>query len=93
LQGEEAEEVTSAARQEDDVLFYLTNTAEVAEVFNIPRDKTRPTLVLLKQEPEKVSWFGELLKAFSGATLDIALIGQHAPFASRVGPESCGRKS
>ncbi|CAM6108053.1 unnamed protein product [Calypogeia fissa] len=57
LEGPEVEEFTSAARQEDDVQFYVTNSAEVAKVFDIPSDIKRPAVVLLKKLAEMVSWF------------------------------------
>ncbi|CAM6112232.1 unnamed protein product [Calypogeia fissa] len=57
LEGPEVEEFTSAAKQEDDVQFYVTNSAEVAKVLNIPSDIKRPAVVLLKKQAEKVSWF------------------------------------
>eukprot|EP00249_Psilotum_nudum_P006666 c19966_g2_i1 orf=88-1899(+) len=57
FEGPEAEEYTSAARQEDDVLFYQTKNEDVAEVFNIKKGTKAPALVLLKNLPEKVSHY------------------------------------
>lgn len=57
LEGPEVEEFASAARQEDDVLFYHTISGDVAEVFNIKRGTKAPAVVLLKNETEKVVYF------------------------------------
>ncbi|MCO5586322.1 hypothetical protein L7F22_040261 [Adiantum nelumboides] len=54
LEGNEVEEFISAARQEDDVLFYYTRDKEVAELLHIKQGSSTPTLVLVKSEAEKV---------------------------------------
>lgn len=54
LEGKEVEEFSSAARQEDDVLFYYTKDKEVAELLDIKQGSSLPALVLLKSAPEKV---------------------------------------
>ncbi|KAI5059121.1 hypothetical protein GOP47_0025440 [Adiantum capillus-veneris] len=54
LEGNEVEEFISAARQEDDVLFYYTKDTEVAELLHIKPGSSTPSLVLLKSAAEKV---------------------------------------
>lgn len=54
LEGSEVEEFASAARQEDDILFYHTKSGEIAEIFNIKKGAKAPALVLLKNTTEKV---------------------------------------
>ncbi|XP_024544402.1 protein disulfide isomerase-like 1-4 [Selaginella moellendorffii] len=56
LEGAEAEEFAAAARQDDNVLFYQTTKAEVAERFELKRKKS-PAVVLLKKEHETTSHF------------------------------------
>lgn len=54
FEGTEVEEYASAARQEDDVLFYQTKSKEVADLFHIKQSTKAPALVLLKSAAEKV---------------------------------------
>jgi hypothetical protein len=56
-QGRHAEEFTAVASEEDGVLFYMTNDDTIALVFGL--EKKTPSVVLLKQEDEKVSTFGK----------------------------------
>lgn len=46
------DELTSAARQEDGVEFYMTSDEDVAAVFGLEKE-TKPALVLLKNVPDK----------------------------------------
>ncbi|BBN10896.1 protein disulfide-isomerase A1 [Marchantia polymorpha subsp. ruderalis] len=57
LKGADAQTYSAVARQDDDVVFYQTDNKEVAEAFTFSKEAKRPSLVLLKQEAEKVSWF------------------------------------
>ncbi|KAH7427971.1 hypothetical protein KP509_10G069400 [Ceratopteris richardii] len=58
FEGKEIDEFTSAARQEDNVLFYYTKNKEVAELFHIKQDSKVPFAVLLKSAAEKVVSYG-----------------------------------
>ncbi|KAJ7560076.1 hypothetical protein O6H91_04G112500 [Diphasiastrum complanatum] len=57
LEGAEAEEFTSAARQDDHVLFYQTNDLKVAQLLPFKKELIAPALVLLKKQSERVSHF------------------------------------
>lgn len=46
------DEMTSVARQEEGVTFYLTSDENVAAVFGLDKE-TKPALVLLKNVPDK----------------------------------------
>lgn len=59
LQGADSQELSSASKLEDDVNFYQTVNSDVAKLFNIDPKSKRPSLVLLKNETEKISHFGE----------------------------------
>jgi len=52
LQGVEADEITSVARQEEDVTFYMTSDVNVAAMFGLDKE-SKPALVLLKNVPDK----------------------------------------
>ncbi|KAJ7560077.1 hypothetical protein O6H91_04G112500 [Diphasiastrum complanatum] len=56
-EGAEAEEFTSAARQDDHVLFYQTNDLKVAQLLPFKKELIAPALVLLKKQSERVSHF------------------------------------
>lgn len=65
LEGTEVEEFATAARQEDDVIFYQTKSREVAEIFHIKQDTKAPALVLIKSATEKVVHYdGKFERAF-----------------------------
>ncbi|XAR52369.1 Protein disulfide-isomerase [Bertholletia excelsa] len=64
LVGPHSEELAAASRLEDDVNFYQTSTPEVAKLFHIDPEAKHPSLVLLKKEAEKISYFdGQFTKA------------------------------
>ncbi|XP_057954984.1 protein disulfide isomerase-like 1-4 [Malania oleifera] len=64
LVGQESEELAAASRLEDDVNFYQTVNADVAKLFHIDSEVNRPSLVLLKKEIEKLSYFdGKFVKS------------------------------
>lgn len=52
LEGAEADELTSVARQEEGVEFYMTSDEDVAALFGLEKE-TKPALVLLKNVPDK----------------------------------------
>ncbi|XP_024382727.1 protein disulfide isomerase-like 1-4 [Physcomitrium patens] len=52
LEGADVEELTSAARQEENVKFYMTNDADVAAMLGLGTE-SKPALVLLKNVPDK----------------------------------------
>lgn len=52
LQGIEVDEMTSVARQEDGVEFYMTSDENVAAMFGLDKE-AKPALVLLKNVPDK----------------------------------------
>ncbi|KAL7612115.1 protein disulfide isomerase-like 1-4 [Lactuca sativa] len=58
LVGPDSEELAAASKQEDEVSFYQTSSADVAKLFHIDPKGKRPALVLVKKEDEKVSHFG-----------------------------------
>jgi hypothetical protein len=58
LQGPEADDLTSVARQEEGVEFYMTSDEDVAALFGLEKE-TRPALVLLKNVPDKRLVFSE----------------------------------
>jgi len=60
LQGTESEQLAAASRDEDDVNFYQTVEPNVAKLFHIDPQDRRPVLALLKDDAEKISYFGEL---------------------------------
>lgn len=52
LEGVEVDQITSVARQEEDVTFYITSDENVAALFGLVNE-TKPVLVLIKNVPEK----------------------------------------
>lgn len=52
------EELTSAARQEENVKFYMTNDADVAAMLGLGTE-SKPALVLLKNVPDKRLVYGD----------------------------------
>lgn len=65
IQGAESDELAAASKIEDGVNFYQTVVPNVAKLFHIDPNVTRPALVLLKKEDEKLNHFG----LFSCSTL------------------------
>ncbi|CAL1404288.1 unnamed protein product [Linum trigynum] len=57
LVGPESEELAAASRLEDDVNFYQTVNPDVAKLFHLDAKAKRPTLVMIKKEDEKLSYF------------------------------------
>ncbi|KAG1353917.1 Protein disulfide-isomerase [Cocos nucifera] len=57
LTGADGQELAGASKLEDDVNFYQTVSPEVAKLFHINPEAKRPSLVLLKKEAEKLSYF------------------------------------
>ncbi|CAI0453041.1 unnamed protein product [Linum tenue] len=57
LVGPESEELAAASRLEDDVNFYQTVNPDVAKLFHLDVKATRPTLIMIKKEDEKLSYF------------------------------------
>ncbi|KAL4284293.1 hypothetical protein GQ457_16G011360 [Hibiscus cannabinus] len=63
LVGPESEELAAASRLQDDVSFYQTVNPDVAKLFHLDPQAKRPTLVLIKNEAEKISYFdGQFVK-------------------------------
>ncbi|CAN1346441.1 Protein disulfide isomerase-like 1-4 [Linum perenne] len=58
LVGPESQELAAASRLEDDVDFYQTVNPDVAKLFHLDPEAKRPTLVMIKKEDEKLSYFG-----------------------------------
>lgn len=61
FQGAASEELSAAAKLEDDVNFYQTNNPDVAKIFQIDPQVKRPALVLIKKEAEKINHFSQYL--------------------------------
>lgn len=57
LEGPDNRELAAASRLEDEVNFYQTENADVAQLFHIDPKVKRPALVMLKKEAEKLSYF------------------------------------
>ncbi|XVE68913.1 hypothetical protein DITRI_Ditri09bG0107800 [Diplodiscus trichospermus] len=55
--GPASEEIVAASRLQDDVKFYQTSNPDVAKLFQIEALDKHPSLVLLKKEDEKLSYF------------------------------------
>ncbi|KAK8596452.1 hypothetical protein V6N13_001076 [Hibiscus sabdariffa] len=63
LVGPESEELAAASCLQDDVSFYQTVNPDVAKLFHLDPQAKRPTLVLIKNEAEKISYFdGQFVK-------------------------------
>lgn len=64
LVGADSLELSAASKLEDDVSFYQTVSPAVAELFHIDPKAKRPSLVLLKKEAEKLTYFdGQFTKS------------------------------
>ncbi|THU54848.1 hypothetical protein C4D60_Mb11t00380 [Musa balbisiana] len=57
LVGDESQELSAASKLEDGVNFYQTVNPDVAKLFHIDPSAKRPSVVLLKKEAEKISYF------------------------------------
>ncbi|GAV66397.1 Thioredoxin domain-containing protein/Thioredoxin_6 domain-containing protein [Cephalotus follicularis] len=57
LVGPESEELSAASRLEDDVKFYQTVNRDVAKLFHLDPEVKRPSVVMLKEEADKISYF------------------------------------
>ncbi|XP_008791533.1 protein disulfide isomerase-like 1-4 [Phoenix dactylifera] len=57
LVGADSQELAAASKLEDDANFYQTVSPDVAKLFHINPEAKRPSLVLLKKEAEKLSYF------------------------------------
>ncbi|THU43877.1 hypothetical protein C4D60_Mb02t01450 [Musa balbisiana] len=64
LVGAESLELSAASKLEDNINFYQTVNPDVAKLFHIDADTKRPSLVLLKKEADKISYYdGQFSKA------------------------------
>ncbi|KAH0659658.1 hypothetical protein KY289_028406 [Solanum tuberosum] len=54
LVGSATDQLSAVSKLEIDVNFYQTTNPNVAKLFNIEDNATRPALVMIKKEPEKV---------------------------------------
>ncbi|CAN6236786.1 unnamed protein product [Urochloa humidicola] len=63
LSGAHTDELAAASRLEDSVSFYQTSSPDVAKLFHIDPAAKRPSLVLLKKEEEKLTFFDGEFKA------------------------------
>ncbi|URD80474.1 Thioredoxin [Musa troglodytarum] len=55
--GDESQDLSAASKLEDGVNFYQTVNPDVAKLFHIDPSAKRPSVVLLKEEAEKISYF------------------------------------
>lgn len=65
FQGSDSKELAAASKLEDDVSFYQTTSPDVAKLFHIDPQAKRPSLVLLKQEAEKLNKFSQFFLTFN----------------------------
>ncbi|TKW36715.1 hypothetical protein SEVIR_1G000300v4 [Setaria viridis] len=63
LSGADSDELAAASRLEDTVNFYQTSSPDVAKLFHIDPAAKRPSVVLLKKEEEKLTFFDGEFKA------------------------------
>ncbi|KAM3317892.1 hypothetical protein ACQJBY_035549 [Aegilops geniculata] len=57
LSGAHSDELAAASRLEDTISFYQTTSPDVAKLFHIDPEAKRPSVVLLKKEEEKLTFF------------------------------------
>ncbi|KAL6630508.1 hypothetical protein ACP70R_028581 [Stipagrostis hirtigluma subsp. patula] len=57
LSGADNDELAAASKLEDTVNFYRTSNPDAAKVFHIDSAATRPSLVVLKKEDEKLTFY------------------------------------
>ncbi|KXG29239.2 protein disulfide isomerase-like 1-4 isoform X2 [Sorghum bicolor] len=63
LSGAHSDELAAASRLEDSINFYQTLTPDVAKLFHIDAATKRPSIVLLKKEEEKLTFYDGEFKA------------------------------
>ncbi|KAL6629357.1 hypothetical protein ACP70R_029122 [Stipagrostis hirtigluma subsp. patula] len=63
LSGAHTDELAAASRLEDGVSFYQTSSPDVAKLFHIDPAAKRPSLLLLKKEEEKLTFYDGEFKA------------------------------
>ncbi|XP_066329067.1 protein disulfide isomerase-like 1-4 [Miscanthus floridulus] len=63
LSGAHSDELAAASRLEDSINFYQTTTPDVAKLFHIDAAAKRPSIVLLKKEEEKLTFYDGEFKA------------------------------
>ncbi|XP_020407351.1 protein disulfide isomerase 3 isoform X1 [Zea mays] len=63
LSGAHSDELAAASRLEDSINFYQTSTPDVAKLFHIDAAAKRPSVVLLKKEEEKLTFYDGEFKA------------------------------
>ncbi|KAK3151902.1 hypothetical protein QOZ80_2BG0151870 [Eleusine coracana subsp. coracana] len=63
LSGSHSDQLAAASRLEDNVNFYQTSSPDVAKLFHIDPAAKRPSLVLLKKEEEKLTFYDGEFKA------------------------------
>ncbi|GJN18732.1 hypothetical protein PR202_gb05926 [Eleusine coracana subsp. coracana] len=69
LSGSHSDQLAAASRLEDNVNFYQTSSPDVAKLFHIDPAAKRPSLVLLKKEEEKLTFYGNRILRFSAVAL------------------------
>ncbi|CAL9207695.1 unnamed protein product [Musa hybrid cultivar] len=88
LVGDESQELSAASKLEDGVNFYQTVNPDVAKLFHIDPSAKRPSVVLLKKEAEKISYFdGQFSKS---AIVDFVFANKLplvTPFTRESAPE------
>ncbi|XP_044367396.1 uncharacterized protein [Triticum aestivum] len=62
-EGAQSDELAAASRLEDSINFYQTSTPDVAKLFHIDTAAKRPSVVLLKKEEEKLTFYDGEFKA------------------------------
>ncbi|CAL9078691.1 unnamed protein product [Musa textilis] len=64
LVGADSQELSAASKLEDNIDFYQTVNPDVARLLHIDANAKRPSLVLLKEEEDKISYYdGQFSKA------------------------------
>ncbi|AQK67565.1 protein disulfide isomerase4 [Zea mays] len=63
LTGAHSDELAAASRLEDSINFYQTSIPDVAKLFHIDPAAKRPSIVLLKKEEEKLTFYDGKFKA------------------------------
>ncbi|XP_044329334.1 protein disulfide isomerase-like 1-4 [Aegilops tauschii subsp. strangulata] len=62
-EGAHSDELAAASRLEESINFYQTSTPDVAKLFHIDTAAKRPSVVLLKKEEEKLTFYDGEFKA------------------------------
>uniref|UniRef100_A0A453DG00 protein disulfide-isomerase n=1 Tax=Aegilops tauschii subsp. strangulata TaxID=200361 RepID=A0A453DG00_AEGTS len=63
IAGAHSDELAAASRLEESINFYQTSTPDVAKLFHIDTAAKRPSVVLLKKEEEKLTFYDGEFKA------------------------------